>query len=409
MSEKPIQFHQEFAENPYVAFDSDGEGVSRVFDVVWDFHALNQNAKTLSFAYIDEKYRQGIQSYLYLLMQWQKKNSSSGSHAAVSSLKSNRNMLNALAVRLGEGNFDLLSNEREWKRCSKKLEGYGSESVCQHLASLINTLNRANLVKRYVQKREWTRWIRSDARTRQAVALPEAIHVNILKTVVQFVETYHPYRHQIANAMEKFYLYHDEMFNAELNKLGVKTLNDRQMKTFLKRMSTRTRKWPERTVIPEFSFDRRGAWLGKLLRICFICVGLFSAARKEELLSMNKDSYDDTLATVPKVSGFSTKGNKGEKIFTTWNTAPIAKLALELSFDATQAARKYCQQRLNDFFHNGRLTKDRYNARSQELESTFISSDMSFDSEVLVYYNPFLSQKMALGDPLIYFVLHRLV
>lgn len=384
MSEKPIQFHQELAENPYVAFDSDGEGVSRVFDVVWDFHALNQNAKTLSFAHIDEKYRQGIQSYLYSLMQWQKKNSSSGSHAAVSSLKSNRNMLNALAKRLGEGDFDLLSNEREWKRCSKKLERYGGKSVCVHLASLINTLNRAGLVKRYVHKREWTRWICPDARIRQAVALPEAIHVSILKTVVQFVETYHPYRHQIANAMEKFYLYHDEMFNSELNKLGVKTLNDRQMTTFLKRMSTRTRKWPERTVIPDFSFDRRGAWLGKLLRMCFICVGLFSAARKEELLSMNKDSYDDTLATVPKVSGFSTKGNKGEKIFTTWNTAPIAKLALELAFDATQAARKHCQQRLNDYFHNGRLTKDRYNARSQELESAFISSDMSYDSEVLL-------------------------
>ncbi|MCG9782009.1 hypothetical protein L1D52_06545 [Vibrio brasiliensis] len=384
MSEQLIQLHQELAENPYVAFDSNEEGVSRVFDVVWDFHALNQNTKILSFGHIDEKYRQGIQSYLYLLMQWQKKNSSSGFHAAVSSLKNYRNMLNALARRLGGGDFDLLSNEREWKRCTKKLEGFGGKSMCIHLASLINTLNRAGLVKRYVHKREWTRWIRPDARIRQAVALPEAIHVSILKTVVQFVETYHPYRHQIAKAMEKFYLYHDEMFNAELNKLGVKTLNDRQMKTFLKRMSTRTSQWPERTVIPNFSFDRRGAWLGKLLRMCFICVGLFSAARKEELLSMNKDSYDETLATIPKVSGLSTKGNKGQKIYTTWNTAPIVKLALELAFDATQAVRKLRQQQLNDYFQNGRLTKDRYNAWSQELESAFISSDMSYDSEVLL-------------------------
>jgi len=384
MSEKIIQLRQELAENPYVTFDSDGEGLSRIYDDEWDFYALNHNQKTISFGHIDEKYRQDIQFYLYSLMQWQKKNSSSGSHAAVSSLKNNRNKLNALAIRWGDSDFGLLSSEREWKRCTKKLEGYGGKSMCIHLASTINALNKAGLVKRYVHKREWNQWIQPDAGNGQAIAFPEAIHVSILKTVVQFVEIYHPYRHQIAGAMEKFYTYHDEMFNAELKALGVSTLNDRQMKTFFKRMSNRTREWPERKAIPNFSFDRRGIWLGKLLRMCFICVGLFSAARKEELLSMNKDSYDDILATVPKVSGFSTKGNKGEKIYTTWNTAPIAKLALELAFDATQAARKYYQKRLNDGYQNGQLTKDRYNAKCQELESAFISSDMSYDSEVLL-------------------------
>ncbi|EGQ8983844.1 hypothetical protein QNE88_003930 [Vibrio alginolyticus] len=379
-----IQLRQELAENPYVTFDSDGRGVSRVFDVEWDFTALNQNKKTISFGHINEKYRHDIQFYLYGLIQWQKETSNSNSHGAVSTLKRRREALKAIATRWGKSDFSLLSSEREWKKCAKALHGFGCEGGCKHIASTINALNKAGLVTRYVHKREHIKWVDPDAGEGQAIAFPEAIHVSILKTVVEFVETYHPYRHQISAAMEKFYTYQDKMLNAELKALDVSALNERQMRALRMRMSYKTRKWPERKVIPNFSFHRRGNWLGTMLRMCFICVGLFSAARKEELLSMNKESYDDSLAAVPKVSGFSTKGNKGEKIYTTWNTAPIAKLALELAFDATEAARKYSLERLDDGYQNGQLTLDQYNAKKQDLESAFISSDIPYDSEVLI-------------------------
>ncbi|PQJ41614.1 hypothetical protein BTN98_08340, partial [Photobacterium aquimaris] len=357
MSEVLIQLRQELTENPYVTFDSDGKGKSRVFDLEWDFHALNQKKTKIHFEYIEEKYRQDIQSYLYATMQWQKENSSDGSHASVASLIKYRYNLMTLATRWGRSDFSLLSSEREWKKCTKTLHGFGSEVSCRHLASTINSMNKADLLTRYVHNREYIKWVQPDAGDGQAIAFPEAIHVSILKTVVEFVETYHPYRHQISSAMEKLYTYQDEMFNAELKALRVSALTERQMRTLSTRMSGITSKWPERKTIPNFSFHRRGSWLGRLLRMCFICVGLFSAARKEELLSMNKGSYDDSLAAVPKVSGFSTKGNKGEKIYTTWNTAPIAKLALELAFDATQAARKYSLERLDDGYQNGQLTK----------------------------------------------------
>ncbi|USE01443.1 hypothetical protein JKJ11_05160 [Vibrio sp. SCSIO 43133] len=384
MSKQLIQLRQELAENPYVTFDSDGEGVSRVFDVEWDFHALNQKDKTISFGQIDEKYRYDIQSYLYGVIQWQKATSNSNSHAAVGTLKRRREGLKAIATRWGKSDFNLLSSEREWKKCAKTLHGAFGERGCQQIGSVINTLNKAGLVTRYVHKREHIQWVKPDADDGQAIAFPEAIHVSILKTVVEFVETYHPYRHQISAAMEKLYIYQDEMLNAELKALDVNALNERQMKTLQVRMHRKTSKWPERKAIPNFSFHRRGNWLGTLLRMCFICVGLFSAARKEELLSMNKESYDDSLAAVPKVSGFSTKGNKGEKIYTTWNTAPIAKLALELAFDATQAARKYSLERLDDGYQHGQLTLDQYNAKKQDLESAFISSEIPYESAVLI-------------------------
>ncbi|MDA0147149.1 hypothetical protein [Vibrio sp. LaRot3] len=384
MSEQLIHLRQELAENPYVTFDTDDNGVSRVFDLEWDFHALNQNKKTFSFGHINEKYRHDIQSYLYALMQWQKKNSSSDSHVAVSSLINYRNKLNTLATRWGKSEFSLLSSEREWKKCTRKLEGVGCLSVCRHLASIINALNKVGLVTRYVHKREYINWVKPDAGDGQAIAFPEVIYVSILKIVVEFVETYHPYRYQISEAMEKLYTYQDEIFNAELKALGMSTLTTRQMNTLLMKVHRVTKEWPERTAIPNFSFNRKGNWLGRLLRMCFICLGLFSAARKEELLSMNKDSYDDSLAAVPKISGFSTKGNKGEKIYTTWNTAPIAKLALDLAFDATQATRKYSLKKLDDGYQNGQLTKDQYNAKKKDLESAFISPEIPYASDGLM-------------------------
>ncbi|MEZ8283582.1 hypothetical protein BCU17_14150 [Vibrio splendidus] len=384
MSESIIQFFQELTENPYVTFDSDGKGKSRVFDLVWDFHALNQSTTKINFEYIEEKYRKDIQSYLYALMQWQKKNSNDGSHNAVSSLASGRNDLSRIATRWGRSDFSLLSSEREWKECATKIEGLGVLSTCKKVASTINALNKAGLVTRYVHKREYIKWARPDTGNGQAMALPEAIHVSILKTVVEFVETYHPHRLQISEAMKKLYTYQDEMLNAELKVLGVNALNKRQIRAFTMRMHRRTKEWPELKSIPNFSFHRRGNWLGTLLRVCFICVGLFSAVRKEELLSMNKDSYDDTLAAIPKVTGFSTKGNQGEKVYTVWNTAPIAKLALELAFDATQASRTYWLERLDDGYQNDQLTKDQYNVRLQELESAFISSDIPYETEAII-------------------------
>lgn len=126
MSKQLIQPRQELAENPYVTFDSDNNGVSRVFDLEWDFHALNQNKKIISFGWINEKYRHDIQSYLYALIQYQKETSSSDSHAAVSSLITIRSKLNALATRWGKSDFSLLTSEREWKKCTKALYGGGA-------------------------------------------------------------------------------------------------------------------------------------------------------------------------------------------------------------------------------------------------------------------------------------------
>ena len=382
------QRHPELDENPFVTFDSNGNGVSRVFDVKWDFHALNQNQLVILFESVDERYRRDIQSYLYALIQWQKENSSSDSHLAVQTLERYKYCLLQLARLWGKSDFRLLSEEREWQKCVKKLEGViGIEATCKGLASAINALVGAGLVNRYITMKEALKWVDPDAGEGQAIAFPEAIHATILKTVVGFVETYHPYRHQISAAMEKLYAYQDEMVKAELKARGVNSydaLTKQQKMNLIRRMWKKTNKWSERKAIPNFSFNRGGKWLGKLLRMCFTCVGLFSGARCQELLSMNKESYDDSLAAVPKISGFSTKGNKGERISTTWNTAPIAKLALELAFDATQATRKYSSEWIDDGYQRELISEDKYKAMRQDLESAFVSVEIPIDGEEII-------------------------
>ncbi|CAK3383821.1 Integrase [Vibrio crassostreae] len=382
-----IQRYSELAENPYVTFNSGGEGVSRVFDLNWDFSASFQNKANIGFEHIDEKYRQDIQSSLYLVMQWQKKNSPDGTHDSINTLIDYRVKLTVLATLWGSSNFHLLSKDRNWKICTLKLKGYASESACRSLASTINALNKAGLIKRYVDKRVWSAWVKKGAKKQgQAIAFPEAIHINILKQVVDFVETYHPYRHQISDLMAKVYAYQSEMMDAELKRLGVAQVGDlteQQVRSFSARTSRRIHKWAECRAIPNFQLDRKGSWLGKVLKMCFICVGLFSAARHQELLSMNKDSYEVTSSGISKISGFTTKGEGGEKIYTTWNTAPIAKLALELAFDATQATREYSLEQIKKAYQSGQLTQDQYDYRAQELSCAFIAVYIPYCKEQL--------------------------
>jgi len=391
MSKTLTQLNQDLAENPYVTFNSDGQGVSRVFDLTWDFHAKKQNATEIIFGSIDEKYRQNIQSYLYALIEWQKEHSSSGEHDAVRTLTMNRTNLNAIATRWGNSDFSLLSNEREWKKCSKKLEEYGAKDTCRGLSKTINAFSKAELISRYVSKKEWVKWIKNGADGKgQAIALPEAIYASILKQTIEFVEICYPYRHQISDIMVKVYAYQDDMFQVELNTLGLNHVDEmavNQRKTLMRKIHVKICRWTEvrklQKALPCFKVNRQGHWLGDLLRKCFICVGLFSAARQSELMTMNKDSYSVTPSGVPKVSGFTTKKEHGNKIYTTWNTAPISKMALELAYDATEATRQYSLNQVEQSFQSGQLTKDQYDNKVQELNSAFIAVDIPLSSSEL--------------------------
>ncbi|GIC75351.1 hypothetical protein [Moritella sp. F3] len=390
MSKILMQLNQDLAENPYVTFNSDDQGVSRVFDLTWDFHAKKQNTTEINFGHIDDKHRQNIQSYLYALVEWQKEHSSSGEHCAVGTLLEHRKSLTVIATRWGNSDFSLLSNEREWKKCSKKLEGYGAENTCNNLARSVNILNKIELISRYVSQEDSVKWIKNGAGDGQAIALPEAIYASILKQTIEFVETFYPYRHQISDIMVKVYAYQDDMLQVELDTLSLNHIDEmtvNQRACFTRRTNRDIYRWAAvrelQKALPCFKVNRQGHWLVALLKKCFMCVGLFSAARQNELMTMNKDSYSVTQSGVSKVSGFTTKKEHGNKIYTTWNTAPISKMALGLAYDATKATRQYALNKVEQGFQSGQLTKDKYDFKVQELSSSFIAADIPFSSSEL--------------------------
>ncbi|WP_341849000.1 hypothetical protein [Vibrio parahaemolyticus] len=170
------------SDNPYVTFDSEGKGVSRVFDLSWNFSSLNQNQVEVSFKNTNPVHRKNIQSYIYAVMDWQIKDSPSNSHSAVSTIDRYRSNLVVVSERLGSSDFATLSNEHVWNKFMKKIKGYGSESGCKVIASTINVLNKVNLIDRFVTRAEYCKWIKPGSKGQgQAIAIPESIYANFLK------------------------------------------------------------------------------------------------------------------------------------------------------------------------------------------------------------------------------------
>ncbi|WP_341848999.1 hypothetical protein [Vibrio parahaemolyticus] len=211
---------------------------------------------------------------------------------------------------------------------------------------------------------------------------------------MDFVEEYHPHRHKISKVMAMAYILFDERIHNKLASEGKGNISElsreqRDAISVIKEFNDS----PLARSIPRFRVNRQGHWLCELLHYCFICVALFSAARKVELLTMNKGSYEKNKKTgISTVSGHTTKGNNGKKQFTIWNTAPISNLALELAFDATSSTRCYFKKLIDLSFKNGLLSLDEYNQRSDSLNSAFIKTSVPSDPrDILTIKSFFMS------------------
>lgn len=367
--------------NPCISFDGSGNELSHVYSPVWDFHALKQNTRKVVFENVQSEHRANIQSYIYEIMTYQKDTSPSNFHASVRTIEKYKTHLSAMAARWGRSDFESLSNEREWKRFSASMEGYGSMGTIKGLASTINVLNQCGLVNRYVTLEEYAKWKRDGSNgVGQAMALPEAIHANLLINSNDFLEKYYPYRHKISEVMEQGYKLHDKLISEELSIHMVEHASDLDKKVRCRitaRVTKEINKLADAHGIPDFKMNRQGHWLSALLNKCYLTVLLFSAARQNETLSMSKKSYNfDKIKGVATVKGYTTKGNNGKKRYTTWVTAPIAGMALELAYDATNSARQYQLEHLGLAFKNEAISIDQYEYHKESLEGAFIATSI---------------------------------
>ncbi len=89
--------------------------------------------------------------------------------------------------------------------------------------------------------------------------------------------------------------------------------------------------------------------LSGILVSCLIVTQGFSGVRIGEAVSFNANSADEVIVNSNKVTvliGETTKGNNAKPKTVTWQSHPVAKLALELAYDMMAANRALYQRRL---------------------------------------------------------------
>lgn len=374
MSNILLKLQEEFDENPFVSFDSSGQGVSRVYDDTWDYTARNEILRTVSFTAIPEIHRANIQRYVGKLLKYNM-DKSVDNHVSVSLVQHWQVTLNRISKYWGKSDFSLLSNNSEWRKFKSSIEGHYTKNTTDKIAVTINNLNAAELLDRYVKFSE-LRVLANDKESKQYIAMPSTIHAKVLQRVIDTVETYHPHRLEISYAMSKGIKLRDSELANELNKLHVSNLSVNKATALNKRVGRQANKLGE--AIPEYRFDQAGKWVNDILKDCLMCVDLFSGARKTELLSFNHNSYH-VIAGVPVLQGKTYKANKGVAKTETWVTHPLALKALELAYDMTQYARDIHKAVLNEAFDNGDITKDAYQRGMRQLSSAFIATNMGME------------------------------
>lgn len=375
MSNILLKLQEEFDENPFVSFDSSGQGVSRVYDDTWDYTARNESLRTVGFTAVPEIHRANIQRYVGKLLKYNM-DKSTDNHVSVSQVSKWNQILHSISKYWGKSDFSLLSNNSEWRKFKSSIKGRYVQSTMDSIASTINTLNAAGLLDRYVKFSE-LRVLANNKGSKQYIAIPSTIHAKVLQRVIDTVETYHPHRLEISAAMSKGIKLRDSELANELSKLHVSSLPKNKKNVLNNRVARQAHKLGE--AIPEYRFDQTGKWVHDILKDCLMCVDLFSGARKTELLSFSHNSYH-VIAGVPVLQGKTYKANKGVAKTETWVTHPIALKALELAYDMTQYARDIHKAVLNDAFDNGDITIDAYQRGMRQLSSAFIGTSMAMDS-----------------------------
>ncbi|WP_256385002.1 MULTISPECIES: hypothetical protein [Photobacterium] len=371
MSNILMKLQKEFDDNPFVSFDSNGQGVSRVYDDTWDYTARNESLRTVSFTAVSEIHRANIQRYVGKLLKYSM-DKSTDNHVSVNQIKRWKDKLHRFSKSWGKSDFSLLSNNSEWRKFKSSLKGYYSERSIDEIATTINHLNEAGLLDRYVKFSE-LRILANDKESKQYIAMPSTVHAKVLQRVIDTVEIYHSHRLEISYAMSKGIELRDTELANVLSKLNVLSLSKSKASAPNQRVAKQAKKLGE--AIPEYKFDQTGKWVHDILKDCLMCVDLFSGARKTELLSFNHNSYR-VIAGVPVLQGKTYKANKGVAKTETWVTHPIALKALELAYDMTQYARDIHKAVLSEALDNGDITKDAYQRSMRELSSAFIGTNM---------------------------------
>lgn len=208
----------DYDENIPVSSYSDGSVESYIFDKKWKFSGAIQvgvgGLTDISFSRIDMKYRKYIQSTLaYIMDEYKQKNKT---HPTIGQLQHWKNGLKYIVQSLGECNWNLLSDDRIFKKFKKSFSELAikrslSQTLINNVVTTFGLLNSLNLCHRIVTIKSLN--IQSIKPTKQYIAIPTNIYQQILNDAISTVESLHPHRHEISALMNRIQTIYDEEKN----------------------------------------------------------------------------------------------------------------------------------------------------------------------------------------------------
>lgn len=365
------KLRDDFSDNPFISFDSDGHGVSRIFDDKWDFASRRESIRYVYFSSIPLAHKKNIQTFMAKLIGFHIAKAIDN-HISVSKMTRMKSVLFMISKFWNKSDYSLLSSDVEWECLKEALKGKVSLPTLKNIITIFNELSRAGLLDRHVKSEEFIN-LANDKKKKQHIALPTTIHAHLLQKAMEVINIYHPYRFDISSVMKASISYYDDEYPKELNKRCLLKLDENGIKNLNLRVVKYANKLGEN--IPDFNFYIGGGWVNKIVKYCLMIVAMFTGMRRSELRATSPNSYK-LISGIPVLIGNTYKGNKGVAKREVWVTHPIALKALELAYDATMYAREHFKGILDKKFDDNLINKDVYSRGVDELSSSFIKNNM---------------------------------
>ncbi|WP_029808324.1 hypothetical protein [Vibrio parahaemolyticus] len=366
---------------------------------VWDFSPSHTGGVryglTVSFRATKPEYVNEIQDALYKIYHhYKNKNSVCLSVGYMESLKFG---LQHVADCLGGTEWCNLENNRELKSFLRQLKQkkLADGSIGQVFQSL-NKLTECGELNVYIDSKA-LRKCASGNESKQHVAIPHRLYQRILSRALEVVEKYHPYRHDISNVMSQAYDIHKRIWSGERLATDGRGNGRDEVSMSPKTISDRV----TRAVkcighdIPDFDVKLNGAALSDILVSCLIVIQGFSGVRIGEAASFNANSADKVIVNnkeVTVLTGETTKGKNAKPVTVTWQSHPVAKVALELAYDMMAANRAFYQKDVDEKERQGE-TKENINHMRRQLESAFLVPTTTKQVSNNYIFNPWKALK----------------
>lgn len=381
-----------------ISFTSKGQVKSRCYEDEWDFLGteIKANGKkaNVSFYKTNPIYKRAIQDTLFgLFSLYKEKNAQEPSSSQLSAWKLG---LQHIANALGSTQWADINHRhlfRGFKVHLKKVQ-LGKSTLLNNILVALNQLFDAGVINRIVDSSELVPLARSH-KVDQHIAIPIVMYQKLLSRVISVVETYHPYRHEIARVMGEAY---DIQARINRGENLLKNVQGERSFSFLSKKAAATSSRINSASrllinhdIPEFDIRFDGSQLGLLQYSCEMVVLAFSGVRIGEMVSFNEKSYSiiktDVCKEISVLTGKTSKGSGGIPTTEVWQTHPIAKDALELAYETTSPLRAIYKVKIESMFKSEQLNIDSYQHALKEVESAFIPLKPSVQKNTFVGAN----------------------